>query len=129
MDKIRLLKLANAIEGADQSATSEFAFDMDRFYDERNTTVHRCGTAACIQGWAQHIDPANKVWAERLDPIDMFARWCGVPYPTAYKICMPNTVSTRAVKPHHAAAMLRHFVATGDVVWALDGKQQPEGAP
>ena len=126
MDKEKLLKLADAIEGADQSANSEFAFDMRCFYDFRHRTEHSCGTAACIQGWAQHIDPKHNAWVIGSCEIAGFSNWCGVSLYDANEICEPQVIGVNYdnIKPHHAVAMLRHFVDTGDVVWNVEGETQ-----
>lgn len=119
MNKEKLLKLADAIEGADQSRNSEFAFDMECFYSHRRQTSHPCGTAACIQGWAEHTDPDDDAW-QSFDLVEGFQIWAGIDDRQAAYICMPG--DTHLIKQEHAVAMLRHFVETGEVVWDAEGE-------
>ena len=118
MNKKKLLKLANAIENADQSKDSQFAFDMKVFYDRKHATKHPCGTAACIQGWAQYIDPDHEAWDSSLASGVRFAIWAGIEKWQAEIICVPDVILL--VKQHHAVEMLRNFVETGEVVWSIE---------
>ena len=118
MNKERLLKLADAIESADQSENSRFAFDMECFYVERDVTDHPCGTAACIQGWAQHIDPDSESWSDFYDSSTCFANWACIENWQADEICTPDRFYL--MKQHHAVEMLRRFVRIGEVVWDID---------
>ena len=115
MNKERLLKLADAIESADQSENSRFAFDMECFYVERDVTDHPCGTAACIQGWAQHTDPDNHSWLYSLDTFTCFAIWAGIEKWQAEEICAPHRFYL--MEQEHAVEMLRRFVRIGEVAW------------
>ena len=119
MNKERLLQLADFLE------TPEVAehFDMEySFYignsrvsseDNAREALHKCGTAACIGGWAVALfQPNAKVFDVRAY---MAAPLLGINDEDAHALFY-SFVDSR-ITPAQAAGVIRNFVATGYVNW------------
>jgi hypothetical protein len=52
---LRLLHEVQTIDG--------IGFDMNRDYSGRECTIHPCGTACCIGGWVQTLNPEVRKYA------------------------------------------------------------------
>jgi hypothetical protein len=85
-----------------------------------NSFMHRCGTPACIAGWADHLSKIPVPVRERpVDGVEARARdWLGLDDTVSYRLFWgPLSLDLKTVTPTHAAAVLSHLAETGDVDW------------
>ena len=114
-------RLADVIEA--QSHTdreAEDGFAMNCFF-------HTCGTPACIAGWADFLANgdewvASDTLESRSQNVEGRAmEWLGMSSSQRYELFWGGTkiADLAKVTPTHAAAVLRHLAATGDVDWFI----------
>jgi hypothetical protein len=108
-----LSELALFFEQMDNSAEAVLAFDMATSHPEEGHSTHPCGTACCIGGWVRllvgngHHRPMVLVMSNHF----------GIPYEDCELMCFPKDAEHYNATSAQAAAMLRHYDATGLVVW------------
>ncbi|MCI0705436.1 MAG: hypothetical protein L0241_30620, partial [Planctomycetia bacterium] len=115
----RLLDLADIIEN---SRLSNVRFYMDTWAKDDLDADHECGTFACIAGHAVVAAYGNRE-AERIArfgcPSSKARRILGLTRNEATRLFHPHAVQMipykeyKSITPHDAAAVLRHFAATG----------------
>lgn len=101
-------------------------FDMSDYssgpsdYPTAPELLHGCGTAACIAGWAAALaDPDSK------RPLNSRAiydaqDWFGLDHAQADQLFCPQSISLadwHKITRSHAARVLDHLLATGEVDW------------
>ena len=130
-----VLALADHVEGL---ADSRYE-DREGFY--MSTLKHKCGTPACIAGWAAWLsgDRGNKRrharWFRGLDgggTLRAAREWLGLDsvshvshdlftptatYSEGYSFQVETPDAEGHITPRHAAAVLRHLAETGEVDW------------
>jgi hypothetical protein len=116
--------LIDLLKQVDDSAESSMGFDMTEFYVGRKDTEHPCGTACCIDGWAEWALRQQGVEVEGM--IDNIAALCDLPtgaYTATSAITIPspivdfydNRVGLRQFTRPVAIRMLEIFRDTGRV--------------
>jgi hypothetical protein len=121
-----ILRLAGYLDALHEAAPARF--NMNQWYAE-----HPCGTIGCIAGHAMVLlDPRGAQWDWR--PTEA-ARHLGIVDESAYfyggelasKLFAPNEeeliidcgLDYHRVRANHAAKVLRHLAATGEVDWSV----------
>ena len=118
MNKERILELANLIEQQEPRTNhTPTGFSM-------SIPFHACRTPSCIAGWACHLygddmtsDPLY-VATGLLDLEGMLADELFAP-DNDYAAYFAIRRAHNHVTPQHAAAVLRHLAATGEVDWSV----------
>lgn len=108
---------------------------MDGLAPEKFDMANWCGSACCISGWAAVLNGAELRPDDVLDGLHFFidgefwlqsdaCRWIGIDEKQGDLLFtfISNTSSKLnmgTAKPWHAAAVLRHLAATGEVDWSV----------
>lgn len=119
MNKERLLQLADFLETPEvaEHFNMEYSFYIGRSdvdtEDNAREALHKCGTAACIGGWAIALFQPNTKVSDVL--AYMAAPLLGINDEDAHALFYSFTNSR--ITPIQAAGVIRNFVATGYVDW------------
>lgn len=112
--------LANWLDTMDNTPRAELGFDMRWTWDYRDSTAHPCGTACCISGWVQKLNPSTRFMRPRvaLRTLDS-----GMSLNDVHEIVYPaapfSGKSPYKATPKQAAFLLRHYIAHREVRWDL----------
>lgn len=120
--KAKLLALADAIEAA-ELAKEGIGFNMRWYYSTGNARVkdqtgHRCGTVACIAGWAsllddEHITDVGAIRRRAQDILELDDDEASCLFTGAFSDnCELQTITTKCV-----VAAIRDFANTGVITW------------
>lgn len=128
MNKERILALADLIETISDSPNS-FAIEG---FDMRYVT-HECGTPSCIAGWAAWEAQGRPEYVQDPNVRDFYsierqaAEYLGLPTKgdntAAFPLFYPQTPSGKPLESYDGitaktvAKTLRHFAATGEIIW------------
>lgn len=115
MNTENILKVADAIE---RCSIPGLEFDMGDFFYESG-----CGTAACIAGWAWHVEgqkthPMSQWQADSLSSEDA-ERFLGIDDWTAKTLFFGGPLMMSEISREMAVHCLRNLAATGKVDWLL----------
>lgn len=99
-------RLIEHLKFIDNSADSKLGFDMCGYFEERNNSIHPCGTACCIEGHAQTI------FGERGH--DEFADLFNIPHSDWNDITVPDELDGTL---EEAIQVLETYRVSGEVVW------------
>lgn len=130
MNKENILLVANAIEagsieGLGFNLYSFLTKASDPFLD---TSGRKCGTIACIGGWANALrvgyEPSGEYYLaiddmERVHGWDAAREWLGLNDTQAFNLFAPYDLDCvwTLVTPKVAAGVLRHLAETGEIKW------------
>lgn len=124
MNKERLLILAEAIEKNERpKAFPDFGFNMGTYGDDNTDDWHgeRCGTVACIAGWAVALFAEKKPAQDRCDlwVYEEAKTLLDLGNVTAHLLFAPDDIQDMGdVTPKDAATVIRKLVETGYVDWS-----------
>lgn len=107
MNKDNILAVADAIE---KHSIPELGFNMRYWRETKKADKYgtRCGTVACIGGWAETVLKTD-------DIIEAF----GMEDAQYFELCLPGTFTSRGtITPTQAVRVLRHLAETGIVDWS-----------
>ena len=135
----RLLALADHIDtcgilSLEESNNVEWALGITKRFT-MEAYNYKCKSPACLMGHGLHI---AGVQASGEIQIDIFARIYGISIDEAGELVAPRTgkyswdqepYSRGSITPHHAANVLRHFVASGEIDWDRFGESGNEAIP
>lgn len=116
MDKERILHLADVIEkGSDQLGFNMAFYEYLTSNPDLDMSGHKCGTVACIAGWAVHTFPPDDryatAWTAARDQL-------GLTTFQADQLFEPSVdAAYEKATPEIAAKVLRHLAETGEVEW------------
>lgn len=99
-------------------------FDMSESGEVEDAERGSCDTAACIGGWAR------AVLRRRVNSIYELGPYLGLTEPQARTLFYPGVTGTEATlmsdgespydaSPHQAVRVLDHYLATGEINWAV----------
>jgi hypothetical protein len=131
LNKKRLLQLADVLEA---HSIPDVGFNMWTFYIEldkaerglRDYSNHKCGTVACIAGHTLLLFEENgrRILEERSFVDDISQKAAEIlglrPWQTSelfYQTSIPTRGGRQPITPQHAARVIRHLAATGEVDW------------
>lgn len=125
MNRENILAVADAIE---KHSIPDLGFNMAAFYDTADEigpdmSGHRCGTTACIAGWAVAVrdgglPPLGSVNEAIIDYVASAVSFLGLG-PDKYGDIPRDLmlITDPAITPSQAVSVLRHLAETGEVDW------------
>jgi hypothetical protein len=137
MNKERLIKLAKKLESPEAAAHFNlgewFAVEgdsVDSADEPVSVLIKKCGTTACIAGWAVAMFMPDKSYgsafffengkeALELNYNEARALFLGIDLAETTGMCMMD------VTPIQAASVIRHLVDTGEVDWSILKEPEP----
>ena len=120
-------KVIEAIRSAGTGKYEGLGFNMASWYVKDGNfpdrSGHKCGTVACIAGWAWAVSPENKN-----GPLSMFNRgylfhgrkFFEISPEQAGRLFTPNFVDLSEITVDQAVETLERLRDTGEVVWDID---------
>lgn len=108
------------LEWLDAGGDDVIGFDMGSFYAD--TTDHHCGTTCCIAGAVGYFNPdLNMNGIREVADIKYRAFYADEAMLLNYDMSQQNIddlfYSNMDATPTQAAATIRHWIETGDVIW------------
>jgi hypothetical protein len=111
-----LTDLAKKLKSLKNTPSSKLGFDMGVPYVTRDFSNHPCGSACCIGGWVQHLNPETREMS--LEEAVMSISPDGVSYKEAERLCYPDSeVSAWKATPQQAARAVEILRDTGKCDW------------
>jgi hypothetical protein len=115
MNVENILRVADAIE---QHSIPDLGFNMGVWTDEglEDLSGHKCGTVACIGGWANAVEAGSKMleWDSPLLGSQQAKAFLGLGGWESDELFFGCVYG---VSPSQAVSVLRHLAKTGEVDW------------
>jgi hypothetical protein len=109
---VTLEEIADMLDGMiHRDPEADVGFDMRRTHGERRSSNHPCGTACCIGGWVQHLNPHTRGQGVAGAVMDV----SGMSSATAYKLCYG--VMSDNITPQQGAQAIRNALNYNDPRW------------
>jgi len=109
-------RIIDVLKNIDDSAESSMGFDMGRWWADRMTTCHPCGTACCIAGWAQSLIENGHF----VHPVEALETFCDLKEDGSYDIwelTSPSELNFSKLTLPMAIKVLEIFRDTGEIKW------------
>ncbi len=125
MNRENILAVADAIE---KHSIPDLGFNMADFFGAgfNDRTGRRCGTTACIAGWAHALKNGEGAIASFVIPSEI-ADWLGINEQAAENLFYASNYPMNEryieadwfsnIAPDTAVSVLRHLAETGEVDW------------
>jgi hypothetical protein len=110
---VTLRKIADMLHGMQhEDPAADVGFDMSCELLDSEFSKHPCGTACCIGGWVQHLNPhlRDVDMVKAVQDVSMLSR------AAAYELCWGRT--SRTITPQQGAHAIRNAITYGDPGWA-----------